>query len=305
MLIYVKTNLFESPAQVLVNTVNTVGVMGKGIALEFKNLYPEMFQEYRRFCERGQFTVGKLWIYRTNNKWVLNFPTKRNWRNKSRLEDIELGLKKFVATYKDQGITSIAFPQLGVGNGGLDWENQVKPLMEKYLSRLPITVYIHLYSGKQSRPEYEDLKETKKWLQSDPKMLSINEFKTELIQSQPESPFVVKGHRIELVNAPITKEIDEVSAVFMTIENGQTRYALSQANLTDFWSRMRQEGLVTTKELPNAIQLNGDAVLFQDLVMQLDYIGTTQITVNGHQEIALTLKQGKLPVEKIPQVEIG
>lgn len=76
MITYVKMNIFESPAQVIVNTVNTVGVMGKGIAKQYKTLYPEMFKEYQKFCEAKLLDVGKLWIYKTENKWVLNFPTK-------------------------------------------------------------------------------------------------------------------------------------------------------------------------------------------------------------------------------------
>lgn len=157
MLIYLKTSLFDSSAQVLVNTVNTVGVMGKGIALQFKRLYPEMFKEYQRFCENGSLEIGKLWIYKSANKWILNFPTKTTWRSKSKLEYIEAGLKKFVATYQERGIESIAFPQLGTGNGGLDWEKEVKPLMEKYLRHLPIQVYIHLYNQQQSNPEFRNI----------------------------------------------------------------------------------------------------------------------------------------------------
>lgn len=159
MLMYVDTNLFESPAQVLVNTVNTVGVMGKGIALQFKKLYPAMFKEYQHLCETGELTVGKLWIYKTNNKWVLNFPTKTDWRQKSKIEYIEQGLQKFVETYKERGIESIAFPQLGVGNGGLDWNHEVKPLMEKYLRKLPIDVYIHIYRQARNLPEFPNVKE--------------------------------------------------------------------------------------------------------------------------------------------------
>lgn len=159
MIRYVEQNIFESPAQVIVNTVNTVVVMGKGIAKDFKKYYPEMFKEYQRYCEIGALEVGKLWLYKTPNKWVLNFPTKKHWRNPSRLDYIEFGLKKFVDTYKEKGIKSISFPQLGVGNGGLNWELQVKPLMEKYLANLPIDIFIHLYSNKNSKLEYEDQKQ--------------------------------------------------------------------------------------------------------------------------------------------------
>ncbi|HXV97424.1 MAG TPA: macro domain-containing protein, partial [Anaerolineae bacterium] len=145
MLTYLTINLFKSPAQTLVNTVNTVGVMGKGIAKTFKQLYPEMYQEYRRLCQEKKLTIGKLYIYRTPNKIVVNFPTKKHWRNPSRVEYIQIGLEEFVKVYDRYGISSVSFPQLGCGNGELDWEQQVKPVMEQYLKDLPIPVYIHLY----------------------------------------------------------------------------------------------------------------------------------------------------------------
>ena len=145
MLNYVEISLFNLPAQTLVNTVNTVGVMGKGIALQFKQLYPEMYEQYRKFCLQGSLVVGKLYVYRTPNKIIVNFPTKRHWREHSQIKFIEDGLQKFVERYADYGISSVAFPQLGCGNGELDWDSQVKPVMEKYLKDLPIPVYIHLY----------------------------------------------------------------------------------------------------------------------------------------------------------------
>ncbi|PJF30997.1 MAG: hypothetical protein CUN51_05830 [Candidatus Thermofonsia Clade 1 bacterium] len=144
MIIYVEESLFNSPAQVLVNTVNTVGVMGKGVAKEFKRRYPQMAERYRELCERGLLTVGKLWLYRAPDKWILNFPTKKHWRERSRLKYIESGLQKFVATYRSRGITSISFPMLGCGNGQLNWD-EVRPVMERYLKGLPIPTYIHLF----------------------------------------------------------------------------------------------------------------------------------------------------------------
>ena len=144
MITYVVTDLFQSPAKVLVNTVNTVGVMGAGIAKEFKRIYPEMFSEYKALCERGQLDVGQLWIYKTPHRWILNFPTKKHWRQPSRPEYIEAGLQKFCEIYIEQEITSISFPLLGCGNGGLDWEQVVRPMMERYLENLPIELFVHL-----------------------------------------------------------------------------------------------------------------------------------------------------------------
>jgi len=144
MLLYVNQNIFESPAQVLVNAVNTVGIMGKGIAKKYKELYPEMYQKYRYFCKNNMLETGKLWLYKDETKWILNLPTKNHWRNPSNIEYIELGLKKFVETYEEKGIHSISFPKLETGNDGLDWDSEVKPLFEKYLRPLPIDVFVHI-----------------------------------------------------------------------------------------------------------------------------------------------------------------
>ncbi len=157
MIHYVVGDLFASPAKVLVNTVNTVGVMGKGIAKDFKRRYPDMFKEYRALCKQGRFDVGQLWLYKPDEldktPWILNFPTKKHWRKKSKIDYIEAGLKKFVSIYEAEGIKSIAFPMLGCGNGQLDWESEVQPLMEEYLADLPIEIYIHLYEPSQPSKE--------------------------------------------------------------------------------------------------------------------------------------------------------
>lgn len=150
MLTYLAASIWQSPAQTLVNTVNTVGAMGKGIALQFKNRYPEMYERYRALCCDGKLTVGKLWVYRAEDRWVVNFPTKKHWRHPSKPEYVESGLAKFVEVYETFGITSVSFPQLGTGHGGLDWDSVVRPLMERYLKPLPIPIYIHLRGNQKS-----------------------------------------------------------------------------------------------------------------------------------------------------------
>ena len=153
MLIYRRTSLFESNAQTLVNTVNCVGVMGKGIAKTFKERDPAMYAAYRKICERDLLAPGKLWLWQGSNGWVLNFPTKIHWRNPSKLEWIEAGLQKFSAEYAARGIREISFPRLGCGNGNLDW-NDVRPLMERYLADLNIPVYVHDYTVDVGLPEH-------------------------------------------------------------------------------------------------------------------------------------------------------
>lgn len=153
MLTYKRTSLLEANTQTLVNTVNCVGVMGKGIAKAFKQRDPKMFAAYKRICDEKLLKPGKLWLWRGSEQWVLNFPTKSHWRNPSRMEWVEAGLVKFASTYEEQGITEISFPKLGCGNGGLDW-GEVRPLMEHYLSDLRIPVFIHDYTKKIGAPEH-------------------------------------------------------------------------------------------------------------------------------------------------------
>lgn len=153
MLIYRRTSLLESSAQTLVNTVNCVGVMGKGLAQAFKQREPQMFMGYKRLCDDHLLEPGKLWLWRSSRSWVLNFPTKIHWRDPSRLEWIEAGLEKFVSAYEEQGITEISFPKLGCGNGNLDWD-EVRPVMESYLGGLPIKVYIHDFTKDIGLPEH-------------------------------------------------------------------------------------------------------------------------------------------------------
>ena len=172
MIEYVEGNIFDSPAQVIVNTVNTVGVMGKGIALEFKNRYPQMFEKYKTACEKHALTIGKLMLVSAPDHMLLLFPTKENWRYPSKLSYIEQGLKRFCDNYAQRGITSIAFPKLGCGNGELDW-NEVRHLMERYLKNLPIDVYIYLDKGKQEEPEHKHPKEMQEWLRKNAKDLSF------------------------------------------------------------------------------------------------------------------------------------
>ena len=143
---YIQGNIFNSKCQSIVNTVNCLGVMGKGIAQVYKLRYPKMFLEYKEHCKKKMIKPGVLWLYgkQDNAPWILNFPTKMHWKYPSKIEWIESGLKKFVDTYQQKGITSIAFPLLGTHNGGLDTE-QVRFLMNEYLSKCNIDIEIYDY----------------------------------------------------------------------------------------------------------------------------------------------------------------
>ncbi|MCH7871629.1 MAG: macro domain-containing protein, partial [Planctomycetes bacterium] len=133
-------NLLEAEVEALVNTVNCVGQMGKGIALQFKQAFPANFKAYARAVKAGEVVPGRMFIFETgmmvNPRYIINFPTKRHWRGKSRIEDIEAGLAALVSDLQRLGIRSIAVPPLGCGNGGLEW-SVVRPMIEAALAAVP------------------------------------------------------------------------------------------------------------------------------------------------------------------------
>ncbi len=151
-------DLFIAPVNTLVNTVNCIGVMGKGIALTFKKRFPEMYKEYKDRCKANLVAVGEPYLYKDIfGTSIINFPTKNHWRSPSRLEDIVNGLNFIIEKHKTWGLNSVAFPPLGCGNGGLDWEH-IGPIMYQKLSVLEIPVFIYApYGTKQHHLSIEFL----------------------------------------------------------------------------------------------------------------------------------------------------
>lgn len=142
-----KGNILKSDAEALVNTVNCVGVMGKGIAHQFKQKYPDNFTAYNRACKAGEVETGTMNVFETGMmlgpKYIINFPTKRHWKGNSKIEYIEDGMTALIEEIERLGITSIAVPPLGCGNGGLEW-SEVHPIIEKAFHALP-NVDVRLY----------------------------------------------------------------------------------------------------------------------------------------------------------------
>ena len=140
MIEYKSGDILSEDAEALVNTVNCVGVMGCGIALQFKNAFRENFAAYAAACKKKEVRPGRMFVHETgqltNPRLIVNFPTKRHWRGKSRMEDIEAGLKALAETVRQYHIQSIAIPPLGSGLGGLDWA-EVKPRIEAAMAQLP------------------------------------------------------------------------------------------------------------------------------------------------------------------------
>lgn len=155
-------SVLNSTAQTLVNTVNCVGIMGKGLALAFKKRYPAMYRDYVNRCARKEVQLGHPYVYRpvedlfakAPNQWVLLFPTKDHWRSKSKVSDIKAGLDYLSAHYAEWGITELAIPPLGCGLGGLDW-SEVKPILVESLEKLdiPVTIYVPARRQTDDGPE--------------------------------------------------------------------------------------------------------------------------------------------------------
>ena len=144
MIKYETGNIFWSTAEALVNPVNCVGIMGKGLAADFRGRFPENHIQYKLACQSGELKVGKPFAHKEKRgmpRYVVNFPTKRHWKNQSRIEDIEMGLINLAGIVTFYEIKSIAVPALGCGLGGLEWE-PVKALIEEYMSDLDATVYV-------------------------------------------------------------------------------------------------------------------------------------------------------------------
>lgn len=150
MITFLSGDLFEAKAAALVNAVNCVGVMGRGVALEFKRAFPANFDAYKSACARGDVRLGEVFVFErpesSSPQFIINFPTKRHWRPKSRLDDIERGLDDLAAVIDQRSMDSVALPALGCGLGGLEWD-AVKALIESKLGdlqRVDVQVYAPL-----------------------------------------------------------------------------------------------------------------------------------------------------------------
>jgi O-acetyl-ADP-ribose deacetylase (regulator of RNase III) len=298
MITYVKGNIFESPAKVLVNTVNTVGVMGKGIAKRFKEIYPEMFTQYQVLCDKKQLDIGKLWLFKTPNKWILNFPTKVHWRNPSKSEYIQAGLIKFVATYATHAITSIAFPRLGCGNGELDWKTIVQPLMTKYLFNLPIDIFIYEHTEEAGIPEHRDIESMTIWLRSEPRALPFTEMWADLCNQikqekslrswESETEFIVSivnkpelGLQITVGSLSVWNRLKELIGKLIQgnkhpkILDRQSIF-IPQIALLDLWQNVKEYGFCVPRIMPAGLDVLSSYIL--PLMSLLDYMNAVTMS---------------------------
>ncbi len=265
MITYVKGDIFSSPSKIIVNTVNTVGVMGKGVALEFKNRYPDMFQCYKALCDEKKLDVGKLVLWKKSSKWVLLFPTKKHWRNPSKMEYIEKGLIKFVENWDKLGANSIAFPRLGCGNGGLDWE-EVRPLMEKYLNPLPLQILIYVDKYNDPKPEHEDITEIEKWLTGEAGLTGYEKFRVQMRNC------ITHNREFELPSGKYSLKEDD-GLIYIN------ESCIEEHLICNFWNWVKDVGIVMPKDIPAEFLSISDVML--SIMYKLNYISEIVVSEDG------------------------
>ncbi len=269
MIIYVIGNLFQSPTRVLVNPVNTSGVMGKGIPGMFKRLYPEMFEAYRALCERQAFEIGHLWLYRTAHKWILNLPTKTHWRASAKIETIEMGLQKFASVYAEMGITAVSFPAF---SDGLRWDDEVRPLMEAYLDPLPVAVYIHMYDPDTA----QHTRTLAAWLHGKPSDISFDKVWRDLARILRQGNTFETTATGELFHAALDNRPRSRS---LTLHTAAGDFYYSEMLLADLWSYVRGAGYCLPQNLPGGLDASADYII--PVFTTLDYVRPVKLYTAG------------------------
>jgi hypothetical protein len=222
-----------------------------------------MFEQYKRICSEGLLDVGKLWLWKGTEQWVLNFPTKRHWRYPSKLEFVERGLQKFVAEYDHRGIREIAFPRLGCGNGGLNWP-EVRELMEHYLEPLPIKIYIHDYSVDLPSPEH--LRSIQGSLGG-----TFHDFMCDLRAAIAQND----GHFKTVTNSRSFKAEFEESAEALSIRTEKSRFTVDDLDLYDLWLLL-QKGPVEVKRMVGGAKEAGYYLL--PILTSLSYLRLVRVS---------------------------
>ncbi|MCU0498824.1 MAG: macro domain-containing protein [Anaerolineae bacterium] len=242
MILYVADDLFQSPAKVLVNAVNTVGVMNHGNAADFKRFYPTMFAHYQALCDREQLTIGRLFLHQTAHKWVLNVPIKAHWREKATLQAIESGLQKFVSIYAEYGITSASFPTLG--SEDLSWETEIRPLMEAYLDPLPIITYVHHYDSGAAASR--NTRAIAAWLSQSPQAIAFEQFWRDLVQQIKRRT----TYQTEQGDEFQVGQDSKTRAKHLVISRDGHSSFFSESMLADLWSYLGEAGYCLPRNLP-------------------------------------------------------
>ncbi len=245
-------DIFKSKAQTIVNTVNCVGVMGKGVALEFKKRFPDMYSDYVARCERREVKLGQPYLYKSlAHQWILNFPTKDHWRMATKLDDIVRGLDYLVAHYKEWGIVSLAVPPLGCGQGQLEWRI-VGPTLYHYLSQMRISVELYAPYGTPALELQHDFLQSSempapKWIK--PAWVAVVEIVRRLEEQPHHRPI---GHTVFQKIAYVATEMGLPTG----LEYGQGSYGPFSPDLKKLETRLTNNGLISEKRYGRMIMIS-------------------------------------------------
>lgn len=278
MITYVYGSLFYSPAQVLVNPVNTVGAMGTGLAYDFKRFYPEMFEDYRELCRQDRFETGQLFLYKTPHKWILNFPTKKHWRAAAKMDYIEAGLQRFASVWAERGFTSVSFPLLGTGSGGLN-ADEVLPLMNAYLDPLPIMIYIHIFDKHAADLQERYLHAVRAWLTSVPTPQPFREFWRDLLAVARQTPELVTRTTQEKFRVQATPAQKQQRLSLKLLREGHEPIFIPETQLQDLWGYIQRAGYSQPENFPAS--LDQYAPYLVALLSQLAYIRPIELAARN------------------------
>jgi hypothetical protein len=274
MIITVACDVFLSPATVLVNPVNTAGVMGSGISAEFKRFFPAIFEEYRALCDAGKFKLGRVWLARSANKRILHLPIKSHWRAAARREDIEAGVQLLASRWADWGIGSLAFPEFG--DGELRWESDIRPLLESALGALPIPVYLHTYDQKLDTGR--NLRRLDALLNKPPAWVNMARFWRDLRRGLSK----VGGQLTSLDQQGFSAQI-EVTArrtrLMITPADGGEAVVLLESQLTELWVALQSAGLLMAWQFPGALEVYTPYLI--PLLDVLEYVMAVKTGITG------------------------
>jgi len=225
-------NIFTSKCQTLVNTINCVGIMGAGIALECRLRYPSMYERYIELCKENKIDIGLIWIYKSPDRWILNFPTKKHWKYPSRKEYLHAGLGKFMDTYQDKGIESIAFPLLGADKGGLPQEESLS-IMKGYLKKADLEVEIYRYDVAAKDDLFERTKKTLLLMDIEYISTSTN-LRKDYVKKVVDSiqlPNIVQLNQLGQINGIGIKTLEKIFKFAQTEINNRSDEHLGQQTL--------------------------------------------------------------------------
>lgn len=263
MLITVETEIFQSPARVLMNPVNTAGVMSSGVSAEFKRFFPDAFSRYRSLCEAGQIEPGRLFLYPADFRTVLHLPIKRHWRTASTAEIIESGLQKLAAVWADQNIHTMAIPRFAEGE--LDWDSVIRPMLEIYLGPLPIPVYLH----HQSMPDIRrSIKQLDQSLNQPPQHVAFDRVWKDMgrIIRRTYGQFTAEDNRAYTV---AFQDGTRYSRLVVT-PDGETSTGIGTPSLAELWDMLQSARILLPSQFPSGLE--AVASYLMPLFAKVDYV---------------------------------